>query len=427
MTAPGVRRQMHLAVQFPAAGGTTVWTGRRAGSPFSSSASFSSFSSFRHLATTAERGLFDFFLVPEQLRLREHKGRIHDQDAAGGPEPVTVLSALAAVTERIGLAAGAGTVFTEPYELARRLASLDHLSAGRAAWSVIASCDAADGENFRRGRPGPSGGYACAAEFVTAARALWDSWTPGGVPHPFSHHGPRFSLSGVFDVARAPQGHPVVLHAGDSEEGREFAASAADVVLTRHAPGDRLRAFSADVGRRLAAYGRKPGELKVMPYVTFALGDTDAEAQENAAEIRKRQVSPQNALLALERVWGRDLSGCDPDGPLPRTGPEATAEAARWRAVAEAKGLSVRQTVIEMTGRQTFVGSPASVAAQLAECVASGAADGFVLLPHLVPGGLDEFADRVVPLLQERGAFRTEYTGATLREHLGLPLPVWKG
>ncbi|MGK5548016.1 NtaA/DmoA family FMN-dependent monooxygenase [Streptomyces sp. URMC 127] len=395
---------MHLAVQFPAAGSTTAPTGPRPGRPHStfsspsssSSSSPSSFSSFRHLAATAERGLFDFFLVP---------------DDAGGPEPVTVLSALAAVTERIGLAAGGGTTFTEPYEPARRLASLDHLSDGRAAWDVGT----------------PSDGYARAAEFVAAARALWDSWTPGGVPRPFSHHGTHFSLSGTFDVARGPQGHPVVLHAGDSEEGREFAASAADVVLTRRAPGDRLRAFAADVGRRLAAYGRQPGELKVMPCVTFALGDTDAEAQENAAEIRKQQVSPQNALLALERVWGRDFSGCDPDGPLPRTGPDPTAEAARWRAVAEAEGLSVRQTVIEMTGRQTFVGSPASVAAQLDECVASGAADGFVLLPHLAPGGLDEFADRVVPLLQERGAFRTEYTGATLREHLGLPLPVWKG
>ncbi|NJP76354.1 F420-dependent methylene-tetrahydromethanopterin reductase, partial [Streptomyces sp. AA8] len=167
----------------------------------------------------------------------------------------------------------------------------------------------------------------------------------------------------------------------------------------------------------------------------------DAEAQEKAAEIRRQQISPQNALLALEQVWGRDLSGYDPDGPLPGIDPDPGGEvaqgrvrtadplavAARWRAVSEAKGLSIRQTVIETTGRQSFIGTPASVAAQLDAFVTAGAADGFILVPHLTPGGLDDFVDRVVPLLQERGAFRTEYTGATLREHLGLPLPVWKG
>ncbi|WP_424893125.1 NtaA/DmoA family FMN-dependent monooxygenase [Streptomyces sp. XH2] len=451
MTAPGARqrKQMHLAVHVPAAGSTTVWAHPRSGSR-------TGFPSFQHLAATAERGLFDFLLLAEGLRLPEHKGRIHDLDAVGRPEPITVLSALAAVTERIGLAATADTSFHEPYELARRLASLDHLSGGRAGWHVTASSDALTGENFRRGgRPDRSRCFARAAEFVATARELWDSWTPGGVPRPFAHHGPHFSVSGTFDVARSPQGHPVVIQAGDAdgEAERESAASSADVFFAGR-PGttgtpEAGQALSADVKRRLAAYGRRPGELKVMPGVTFALGDTDAEAQENAAEIRKQQVSPQRALFALERVWGRDLSGYDPDGPLPGIDPDPAGEAApdpageaapgwspiadrlavaaRWRAVAEAKGLSIRQTVIETTGRQSFIGTPASVAAQMDEFVTAGAADGFVLLPHLIPGGLDEFVDRVVPLLQERGAFRTEYAGATLREHLGLPLPVWKG
>ncbi|PSJ26926.1 F420-dependent methylene-tetrahydromethanopterin reductase [Streptosporangium nondiastaticum] len=453
MTAPGARqrRQMHLAVQVPGAGSTTVWAGPDSGSHIG-------FPSFRHLAATAERGLFDFLLLAEGLRLPEHKGRIHDLDAAGRPEPLTVLSALAAVTGRIGLAATADTTFHEPYELARRLASLDHLSDGRAAWHVVASSDAFTGENFRcggrpdwcGGRPDRSQCFARAAEFVTTARELWDSWTPGGVPRPFAHHGRHFSVSGTFDVARSPQGHPVVIRSGESagesgghsHEEREFAASTADVFLAGP-PGtpEAGQALYADVKRRLAAYGRRPEDLKVMPGVTFALGDTDAEAQENAAEIRKQQVSPQGALFALEQVWGRDLSGYDPDGPLPRIDPDPAGEAApgpapiadrlavaaRWRAVAEAKGLSIRQTVIETTGRQSFIGTPASVAAQMVELVTAGAADGFVLRPHFTPGGLDEFAGRVVPLLQERGAFRTEYTGATLREHLGLPLPVWKG
>ena len=178
-----------------------------------------------------------------------------------------------------------------------------------------------------------------------------------------------------------------------------------------------------------------------MPGVTFVLGDSDAEAQERAAGIRLQQVSPQNALLALEQIWGRDLSSYDPDGPLPEIDPDpgsslvqgrvkhgdVLAVAARRRALSKEKGLSIRQTVIEATGRQSFIGSPRTVAEQLIEFVAADAADGFILVPHLTPGGLDDFVDRVVPLLQERGAFRSEYGGPTLRSHLGLAEPVWKG
>lgn len=178
-----------------------------------------------------------------------------------------------------------------------------------------------------------------------------------------------------------------------------------------------------------------------MPGVTVVIGDTDAEAQQNAAEIRRLQVSPQNAILALEQVWGRDLSSYDPDGPLPAIDPDPEsglvqgrvrvadplAVAAEWRALSAAKGLSIRQTVIETTARQSFIGSPRTVADELETFVSTGAADGFILIPHLTPGGLDPFVDRVVPLLQERGAFRSEYTGSTLRSHLGLKDPVWKG
>ncbi|MEU5052177.1 NtaA/DmoA family FMN-dependent monooxygenase [Streptomyces sp. NPDC021096] len=429
------RRRLHLAAHFPGVNHTTVWQEPRAGSQID-------FASFEHLARTAERGLFDFFFLAEGLRLREHKGKVHDLDVVGRPESLTVLSALAAVTDHLGLAATVNATFNEPYELARRLASLDHLSGGRAAWNVVTSSDAFTGENFRRGGYlGHADRYTRAAEFVATARELWDSWTPGGAPRPFAHHGRHFSVSGTFDVGRSPQGHPVVIQAGDSDEGREFAASSADVVFCRYGTLEAGRAFYADVKRRLAAYGRAPGDLKIMPGVTFVLGDTAAEAQEKAAEIRRQQISPQTALLMLEQVWGRDLSSYDPDGPLPESDPDPTgvvaqgrvrhgdplAIAARWRALSEAKGLSIRQTVIETTGRQTFVGTPGQVAAGLAEFVAEDAADGFILVPHLTPGGLDDFVDRVVPLLQERGVFRTEYAGPTLREHLGLPLPVWKG
>ncbi|MFI1191404.1 NtaA/DmoA family FMN-dependent monooxygenase [Streptomyces californicus] len=426
---------MHLAAHFPGVDNTTVWADPRSGSQID-------FASFEHLARTAERGKFDFFFLAEGLRLREHNGRVHDLDVVGRPESLTVLNALAAVTERLGLAATVNATFNEPYELARRLATLDHLSAGRAAWNVVTSSDAFTGENFRRGGYlDRADRYTRAAESVATARELWDSWTPDGVPRPFAHEGPQFTVSGEFTVPRPPQGHPVVIQAGDSDEGREFAASAADVVFTRHGTLEAGRAFYADVKARLAAYGREPESLKIMPGVTVVTGDTDAEAQELAYGIRRQQVSPQNAILAAEQVWGADLSAYDPEGPLPAFDPvpdsgitrgrvrhgDPVATAARWRVLAEAKGLSLRGTVIETTSRQSFIGSPATVAAELTAFVDGRAADGFILVPHLTPGGLDDFVDRVVPILQESGAFRSAYTGSTLRSHLGLPEPVWKG
>ncbi|GGS39267.1 putative oxygenase [Streptomyces parvus] len=428
-------RPMHLAAHFPGVNNTTVWADPRSRSQID-------FSSFEQLARTAERGKFDFFFLAEGLRLREHNGRIHDLDVVGRPESLTVLNALAAVTERLGLAATVNATFNEPYELARRLATLDHLSGGRAAWNVVTSSDAFTGENFRRGGYlDRAERYTRAAEFVATARELWDTWTPEGVSRPFAHEGPQFTVSGEFTVPRSPQGHPVVIQAGDSSEGREFAASAADIIFTRHGTLEAGRDFYADVKGRLAAYGREADSLKIMPGVTVVVGDNDAEAQEKAAEIRRQQVSPQNAILAAEQIWGTDLSAYDPDGPLPDIDPvpesgitrgrvlhgDPSAVVARWRALAEAKGLSLRGTVIETTTRQSFIGSPSTVAADLTAFVDQRAADGFILVPHLTPGGLDDVVDRVVPLLQESGAFRSEYTGSTLRSHLGLPEPVWKG
>ncbi|MFH9422340.1 NtaA/DmoA family FMN-dependent monooxygenase [Streptomyces sp. NPDC017529] len=430
-------RRLHLAAHFPGVNNTTVWADQGAKSQID-------FSSFEHLARTAERGRFDFFFLAEGLRLREHKGRIHDLDVVGRPESLTVLNALAAVTDRLGLAATVNTTFNEPYELARRLATLDHLSAGRAAWNVVTTSDAFTGENFRRGGYlDRADRYTRAAEFVATARELWDSW-PGEAPRPVAHRGRHFGVRGAFTLPRSPQGHPVVIQAGDSAEGRDFAAATADVIFTRHSGLAAGQEFYADVKGRLAAHGRGEDSLKIMPGVTFVLGDTAADAQERAAAIRRQQVSPQNALLALEQVWGVDLSAYDPDGPLPDFDPEPDsglaqgrvrigdpkAVADRWRALSEAKGLSIRETVIETTGRQSFVGTPAAVAEEMAAFVAARAADGFILVPHLTPGGLDDFVDRVVPLLQERGVLRTEYEGTTLRSHLGLPdpaSPLWKG
>ncbi|MEU5319581.1 NtaA/DmoA family FMN-dependent monooxygenase [Streptomyces sp. NPDC021056] len=428
-------KQIRLAAHFPGVNNATVWADPRSRSQIE-------FSSFEHLARTAERGLFDFFFLAEGLRLREHKGRIHDLDVVGRPESITVLNALAAVTENLGLAATVNATFNEPYELARRLATLDHLSGGRAAWNVVTSSDSFTGENFRRGGfLDRADRYTRAAEFVAIARELWDSWTPDGLSRPFAHRGRHFDIAGEFTVPRSPQGHPVVIQAGDSDEGREFAAATADVVFTRQTSLEGGRAFYTDVKGRLAKYGRTFEDLKIMPGVGVVLGDTAAEAQERAAEIRRQQTSPQTAMLTLEQIWGVDLSSYDPDGPLPDMDPVAeptltqgrtrrgnTLEIAeRWRALSKEKGLSIRETVIEAGGRQSFIGTPQAVAAELDEFVQRDAADGFILVPHLTPAGLDEFVDRVVPLLQERGVFRTEYKGTTLRSHLGLSEPAWKG
>ncbi|MZD09865.1 LLM class flavin-dependent oxidoreductase [Streptomyces sp. SID5785] len=424
---PAGKRQVHLAAHFPGVNSTTVWADPRSRSQID-------FTSFEQLARTAERGLFDFFFLAEGLRLREHKGRIHDLDVVGRPESITVLNALAGVTDRLGLAATVNATFNEPYETARRFAALDHLSAGRAAWNVVTSSDAFTGENFRRGGfLDRADRYTRAAEFVDVARQVWDA----GAGRPLRHDGRHFTVEGPHGVARPPQGHPVVIQAGDSDEGREFAARAADVIFTRHGTLEAGRAFSADVKGRLARYGRARDDLKIMPGATCVLGDSAAEAQERAAAIRRQQVSPQNALLALEQVWGVDLSGYDPDGPLPDIDPvpdsalsqgrthrgDVFALAEKWRALSLEKGLSIRQTVIETTGRQSFVGTPDAVAAEIDTFVQAGAADGFILVPHLTPGGLDDFVDRVVPLLQERGVFRSAYAGTTLRSHLGLAVP----
>ncbi|MEU6796389.1 NtaA/DmoA family FMN-dependent monooxygenase [Nonomuraea wenchangensis] len=437
------RRRVHLAAHFPGVNNTTVWADPRSGSQID-------FASFVHLARTAERGTFDFFFLAEGLRLRELKGRIHDLDVAGRPESLTVLSALAAVTERLGLAGTVNATFNEPYELARRLATLDHLSDGRAAWNVVTTSDAFTGENFRRGGYlDRADRYRRAAEFVRLAGELWDSWAPdavtadrasgrflrdAGAVGEVRFHGEHFDVEGRSTVPRSPQGRPVIIQAGDSDEGREFAAAHADVIFTPHGSLEDGRRFYADVKRRLSRYGRRPDQLKIMPGATFALGDTEEEAAANAAAIRRAQVGPQTAIAFLEQVWGRDMSAYDPEGPLPDVEPDLSggvsqgrvaikdraAVAAKWRALAEEKHLSIRELVIEVTGRQTFVGTPESVARQIDEHVQAEAADGFILVPHLTPGGLDDFVDRVVPILRERGAFRTHYTGATLREHLEL-------
>lgn len=439
-------KQIHLAAHFPGVNNTTVWSDPNSGSHID-------FASFAHFARTAERGKFDFLFLAEGLRLREQGGHIYDLDVVGRPDTFTVLAALAAVTDRLGLTGTINSTFNEPYEVARQFASLDHLSGGRAAWNVVTSWDAFTGENFRRGGfLAEDQRYARAESFLAATHALFDSWrgdeiiadkTSGtflstGEPGRFAYRDDHFDITGRFNVPRSPQGRPVIFQAGDSDHGREFAARAADAIFSRHGTLADGQAFYTDVKGRLAAHGRHHDELLILPAATFVLGDTDAEAADIAHEVRLAQVSPATAIKFLEQLWNRDLSDHDPDGPLPSVDPvvgentiargrasvrmhrDPVAVANEWRARAEAENLTSRELIIEVTGRQNFIGSPATVAEQLNTLVQADASDGFILVPHVTPGGLDPFVDTVVPLLQERGVFRPDYTGSTLREHLGL-------
>ncbi|MBX9641278.1 MAG: NtaA/DmoA family FMN-dependent monooxygenase [Mycobacteriaceae bacterium] len=418
----------------------TVWTDPAAGSQIA-------FESFVHLARTAERGLFDFFFLAEGLRLREHRGLIHDLDVVGRPDTFTVLAALAAVTDRIGLTGTINTTFNEPFEVARQFATLDHLSDGRAGWNIVTSSDGFTGANFRRGGfLTHADRYRRAEEFVSVARQFWDSWAqntlvrrgdvyvdPAGI-RGVEFTGSHFDVRGFATLPAGPQGHPVLLQAGDSDEGRDFGARYADALFTLHGSLEDGRRYYADVKGRARKFGRDPAQLKVFPAVTFVIGDTADDAEDQARHVRRQQVSGATAIMMCEQIWGRELSGYDPDGPLPDFDPvvdsditqgrvrhgDPIAVARRWRERAEAENLSIRELVIAATSREQFVGTAEHIADEIDRYIQADACDGFILVPHLTPHGLDEFVDRVVPLLQDRGAFRREYPGETMRENLGL-------
>lgn len=428
-------RQIHLAAHFPGVNSTTVWTDPASGSQID-------FAAFEYFARTAERGFFDYVFLAEGLRLREHKGRVHELDVLGRPNTLAVLAALSAVTDHVGLVGTLSTTFNEPYELARQLATLDHLSAGRAGWNAVTSSDAFHGANFRRGGfLAHADRYERAKEFAALSKKLWDSWDEGeALPRRIRHSGAQFDVDALFDVPRSPQGRPVIVQAGDSADGRDFGAEHAEVIFSLHQDFAAARVFYDDVKGRLAAWGRDEDSLKILPAATFVIGDTDAEARERSREIARQQVRPEQALTYLEQVWGRDLSGYDPDGPLPDVEPDTGSETARgWanrhravqariaslRELSEAEGLSVRELVIRLTAKHTFVGTPEHIASEIDRYVQERATDGFTVVGHLTPHGLDEFATRVVPLLQERGSYRDSYDeGATLRDLLGLPAPA---
>ncbi|MER5965300.1 NtaA/DmoA family FMN-dependent monooxygenase [Streptomyces sp. NPDC002057] len=441
--------QLHFGVFFQGVNHWTIWSDPSSGSQIDPA-------SFLRVARTAERGLFDAFFLGDGLRLRESEGGIHELDVAGRPDSITQLSALAAATDRIGLVSTSNTTYNEPVDLARRLAGLDLLSGGRAGWNVVTTHNAWTGENFRRGGYlDHADRYHRAEEFLSLARAVWNSWAEEAaadsadarswsVPEAVGrvrHRGAQFDVDLAPTLPRSAQGHPVIFQAGDSGDGREFGARNADVIFSAHGTDfDDALAFAEDIRRRLRAAGRAEDALRILPGTEIIIGVTEKEAEEKARWVRLSQVTPAVALGIASRLWGFDLSGRDADGPLPTEDPvvaqdkgtfgtrwveDPRAVVARWRAKAEANGWSLRETVIELGPQQRgHVGTPGALAEKFARFVRHGAVDGFNVTPYLVPDGLDDIVELLVPELQERGVYRSAYTGTTLREHLGLPPAV---
>jgi N-acetyl-S-(2-succino)cysteine monooxygenase len=397
---------------------------------------------FRGLARTAERGALDsIFFADSPGLLGDVRYR-----PIGQPDPTVLLGALAGATERIGLIATASTTYEEPYNLARRFAAVDHLSGGRAGWNIVTTASPDAGRNFGFDEiPTHRERYARADEFVEVVQKLWDSWedeavtgdkdtgeyADGSLIHEIEHRGEHFGVKGPLDLPRSAQGHPVLVQAGSSESGMTFAARWAEAVFTAHQTLADGQAFYTDLRTRIGALGRDPDAVKILPGIVPVIGSTEAEAKalERALE---EAIVPAYGLKQLSAFFGIDVTGVDLDGPLPPLPGEDDIEAQKSRftlvvRLARRENLTVRQLLARLgggRGHRTFTGTPEQVADTLQEWFELGAADGFNVMPPVLPSGLEAFVDHVVPELRRRGLFREEYEGSTLREHYGLERPA---
>jgi N-acetyl-S-(2-succino)cysteine monooxygenase len=403
-------------------------------------------SSFRHyaeLARLAEAAKFDAVFLADSSGIRStHLGSLARTARSDFFEPLTLLSALAAVTERIGLIATVSTSFHEPYNVARKFASLDQISGGRAGWNLVTSSSSSEALNFNRDDlPEHAERYERAAEFHDVVVGLWDSWEEDSFPrdkasgiyldtdklHVLNHRGKHFQVRGPLNVNRSPQGRPVVVQAGASEDGRALAARTAEVIFVAHQTFDEAKAFYADIKGRLPAFGREPDDVKIMPGIFPVVGRTQQEAEEKFEQLQSL-VDPVVGVALLSTVVGVDLSGHDVDGPIPEL-PETNGPKSRQHLLvdlARRDRLTIRQLYLRIAGargHQQVVGTPKSIADQLQQWFEEGGADGFNIMAPWFPGGLAEFIELVQPELRRRGLFRTEYEGRTLREHLGLKRP----
>jgi len=397
---------------------------------------------FEQLARRAESVKFDsVFLADSPVYHgagRRPSGRI---------EPLTLLTAVARATQRIGLIATASTSYNDPYNLARRFASLDVVSGGRAGWNIVTTAGDEAARNFGLdSQPSHAERYQRAAEFVEVAEKLWDSWEDDAVVddpergvwadtgkvHPIDHRGRFFSVQGPMNLPRSPQGHPVLVQAGSSADGKEFAARHAEAVFTAQQTLADGQAFYADLKRRAALAGRDPAGVKILPGLVPVIGSTEAEARALDEQLDEL-ILAESARDNLARRFGLTPEQLPLDEPLPDVLPaEESIEGAKSRytlivELARRERLTVRQLIGRLgggRGHRTFAGTPEQVADTIELWAGNGAADGFNIMPAVLPSGFELFAEHVVPILRQRGLIRDEYTGTTLREHYGLPRPA---
>ncbi|HBZ82284.1 MULTISPECIES: LLM class flavin-dependent oxidoreductase [Brevibacillus] len=401
------------------------------------------FAFYRELARTAEEGKLDYIFQPDKYTISANSPEELRRGINIWPEPVTLLSALAGATSHIGLSATISTTYHEPFHVARMLATLDHLSGGRASWNVVTSIGDLDAHNFRNDhRPLHEQRHAHSGEFLDVVKALWDSWEDDAIKidretgdfadpakiHTLHHEGAWFSVRGPLNVARPIQGHPVIIQAGRSDTFRERAAQQADVVFTALRTLPEAQAFYFDLKRRLAKYGRATSDLLLMPGLNVVVGATEAEAKEKR-EHQERLLLPEARKDIVSSSLGLDISGYSLDDPLPEPdlADAGMASYRQWKQTADQLGLvTIRQLyehVRQQSGHFSITGTPAQIADRLEEWLTNDAADGFTFIPHLLPQSLHDLVHFVIPELQNRGIFRTEYSGSTLREHLGVPRP----
>ena len=405
---------------------------------------------FRHyvkLAQAAEAAKFDLVFLADGAGTRGDNVEFLSRTAhsyVAQFEPITLLSALAAVTEHVGLVATASTSFNEPYHIARKFASLDHISGGRAGWNLVTSSNEHEAKNFNRDKHFEHAErYERAIEFAEVVGGLWDSWEDDAFlrdkdhgrffdperRHVLDHKGRFFQVRGPLNVARSPQGHPVVVQAGSSEAGRDLAARTAEVIFTAQQTLEDAIDFYSDVKGRLAQYGRHPDDLKIMPGVFPIVGRSESEAREKFEQLQAL-IDPKVGLALVSGLTGGfDLSGYPLDGPIPEL-PETNASKSRQLLtleLARRENLTIRQLYLRVAGARghwQLVGTPAQIVDQLEDRFVKGGADGYNVMPPVLPAGLDDFVELVIPELRRRGLFRSEYEGRTLRDNLGLRRPV---
>jgi len=397
----------------------------------------------RHFAQRLEAAKFDAFFMADHLAvLNMPVDALKRSHTVTSFEPFTLLSALAAVTSRIGLVATASTTFDEPYHVARRFASLDHISEGRAGWNIVTTANPDAALNFGYDDEiDHDARYVRAREFYDVVTGLWDSFADDAFVrevesgiyfdpaklHVLAHKGASLSVRGPLNIARPVQGWPVIVQAGASEAGRQLAAATAEVIFGAEQTLAGAQAFYADITRRMIENGRDPDHLKILPAAFVVVGDTIEQAQAKRDHLDSL-VHYDSGIHSLSGTLGHDVSGYDPDGPLPDIPETNASKSARERviAVARHKNLTIRELAARVGSYSglAFVGTPSSIADEMEEWLKTRGSDGFNIMFPYLPAGLDDFVDRVVPELQRRGIFRTEYEGTTLRDHLGLPRPA---